>query len=116
MKICPICKIKKDDSEYYRQKAGFLAAYCKPCNKKAAADWRAKNPERCRMLSLRGSTKYNGNMRSIRASHAELLAAAKQATKAVAELIETPFEKHWHYDAQAALKAAIEKAEALNKC
>lgn len=47
MKTCPRCKEPKEDTEFHRNpKTGVLAAYCHPCKKAWAAEWRARNRDK----------------------------------------------------------------------
>lgn len=44
MKICKICGIEKDESEFYSQSnKKYLKPYCKTCNKKKSVEWHKKN-------------------------------------------------------------------------
>ncbi len=48
IKVCTHCGIEKDESEFYKRKTNKdgLRYWCKECDKKQAAKWNKKNPEK----------------------------------------------------------------------
>lgn len=56
MKTCSGCKIKKQDSEFWRNKSkNKLQSYCKKCNTQRSSLWKSANPE--------NRKKYHSNWR-----------------------------------------------------
>jgi hypothetical protein len=65
-KICGICGIEKDESEFHRKTQNKLHSMCKMCKKEYDKKWYKNNQRRRDLLNERGRERCKRNMEFIR--------------------------------------------------